>query len=258
MKNSFVRYSGTCPRISVSLGLCGALVFVLLALQLGCSSKGQQQPKSASAVPVTVTRAVVKEMPVEVSAIGNVQPVVGVAIRSQVTGRMLRLNFKEGNYVRKGQLLFSLDSRPFVEAVKEAQANVQHDISAVATAQAVLMKDTAQAKYAAVEASRYDILMKEGVVSKEDGEQFKANADAYAATLKADGSNIETARSQARQTQAALDNAKVQLSYTQLRGLLFSQLITLYITPVIYIYLDSLQEKLSRHSSPLGAAELSN
>jgi len=202
----------------MSLCLWGALIFVLLALQTACSSNGQQQPKSVAAVPVTVTKAVAKEMPVEVSAIGNVQPVVGVSIRSQVTGRLLRVNFKEGDYVRKGELLFSLDSRPFVEAVKEAQANLQHDISAVAQAQAVLVKDTAQAKYAAIEATRYDILMKEGVVSKEQGEQFKANADSYTATLNADRSSIETARAQARQSQAALDNAKVQLSYCQLRS----------------------------------------
>jgi multidrug efflux system membrane fusion protein len=202
----------------MSLCLWGALVFVLLALQTACSSNGQQQPKSVPAIPVTVTKAVAKEMPVEVSAIGNVQPVVGVSIRSQVTGRMLKVNFKEGDYVRKGELLFSLDSRPFVEAVKEAQANLQHDVSGVATAQANLVKDTAQAKYAAIEATRYDILMKEGVVSKEQGEQFKANADSYTATLNADRSSIETARALARQSQATLDNAKVQLSYCQLRS----------------------------------------
>ena len=198
--------------------LWGALVFILLALQMACSSKGQQQPKAAPAIPVTVTKSITKEMPIEVTAIGNVQPVVGVAIRSQVTGRMLKVNFKEGDYVRKGDLLFTLDSRPFVEAVKEAQANLQHAISGVATAQAVLGKDTAQQKYAATEAGRYDVLMKEGVVSKEQAEQFKANADSYNATLNADRSSIETARSQVRQSQAALDNTKVQLSYTQLRS----------------------------------------
>jgi multidrug efflux system membrane fusion protein len=218
MKNRYVQYSRTCFRILLSLCLCGALSFVLFALQTACSSSGQQQPKSAAAVPVTVTKAIVKEMPVEITAIGNVQPVVGVAIRSQVTGRMLRVNFKEGDYVRKGELLFSLDSRPFDEALKGAQANLQHDISAIAQAQAVLEKDAAQAKYAAVEATRYNILMNEGVVSQEDGEQFKANADAFGATLKADGSNIDTARAQMRQSQAAVDNARVQLSYTQLRS----------------------------------------
>jgi multidrug efflux system membrane fusion protein len=217
MKNRYVQYSSTCFWISMSLCLWGALVLVLLGLQTACSSNGQQ-PKSVAAIPVTVTKSVAKEMPVEVNAIGNVQPVVGVAIRSQVTGRMLRVNFKEGDYVRKGQLLFSLDSRPFVEAVKQAQANLQHDIAGVGQAQAILVKDTAQAKYAAIEASRYDILMKQGVVSKEQGEQFKANADSYTATLNADHSSIETARAQVRQSQAALDNAKVQLSYCQLRS----------------------------------------
>jgi multidrug efflux system membrane fusion protein len=218
MKNSYVPCSSTYFRISMSLCLWGALVFTLLTLQMACSSKGQQQPKGPPAIPVTVTKSVAKEMPIEVTAIGNVQPVVGVAIRSQVTGRMLKVNFKEGDYVAKGQLLFSLDSRPFVEAVKQAQANLQHDIAGVGQAQAVLVKDTAQQKYAAIEATRYDILMKEGVVSKEQGEQFKANADSYSATLNADRSNIETARAQVRQSQAALDNTKVQLSYTQLRS----------------------------------------
>jgi multidrug efflux system membrane fusion protein len=218
MKNRCVENSRHCFRSAVSLCFCGALIFVLLAFQTACSSKGQAQPKSSAAVPVAVAKVVAKEMPVEINAIGNVQTVSGVSIRSQVTGRVLKVNFKEGDYVKKGELLFTIDSRPFDEAVKEAQANLQHDISAVAAAQAALAKDAAQAKYAATEANRYDILMKEGVVSKEDGEQFKANADAYAATLKADDSNIETARAQVRQSQAAVDNAKVQLSYCQLRA----------------------------------------
>jgi multidrug efflux system membrane fusion protein len=218
MKYRYVQYSWSCFRTSMSLCLLGALIFVLLTLQTACSSSGQQQPKAAAAVPVTVTRAVAKEMPVDINAIGNVQTVLGVSIRPQVTGQVLKVNFKEGDYVKKGELLFTLDSRPFAEAVKEAQASLQHDISGVAQAQAVLAKDTAQAKYAATEANRYDVLMKEGVVSKEQAEQFKANADAYTATLKADGSSIETARAQVRQSQAAVDNAKVQLSYCQLRS----------------------------------------
>jgi len=187
-------------------------------LQTACSSKAEAPLKPAAAVPVTVAKVVAKEMPIEINAIGNVQTVDNVSVRSQITGRVLKVNFKEGDYVKKGQLLFTLDSRPFVEAVKEAQANLQHDISAVAQNQATLEKDTAQANYAAVEAGRYDLLMKEGVVSREEGEQFKANADANAATLKADRSNIETAKAQVRQSQAAVDNAKVQLSYCQLRS----------------------------------------
>jgi multidrug efflux system membrane fusion protein len=198
--------------------LGGALILVLLVFQAACSSNGQGQPKPAAAVPVMVTKVVAKQMPVDINAIGNVQTVVGVSIRPQVTGRVLKVNFKEGDYVKKGELLFTIDSRPFDEALKEAQASLQHDISGVAQAQAVLAKDTAQAKYAATEANRYDVLMKEGVVSKEQAEQFTANADAYAATLKADGSSIETARAQVRQSQAAVDNAKVQLSYCQLRS----------------------------------------
>ncbi len=218
MKNKVSEYSWNSLRGAVSLCFCGVLFFSLLALQSACTSKGQEPPKSSAAVPVTVTKVVAKEMPVEINAIGNVQTVSGVSIRSQVAGRVLKVNFKEGDYVKKGELLFTIDSRPFDEAVKEAQANLQHDISAVAATQAALAKDAAQAKYASVEANRYDVLMKEGVVSKEDGEQFKANADAYAATLKADGSNIETARAQVRQSQAAVDNAKVQLSYCQIRS----------------------------------------
>lgn len=217
MNNKYLQYFWTRFRNS-GVWRCRAVIFALLALQTACSSSGRDQPKAAAAVPVVVTKAVAKEMPVEINAIGNVQTVVGVSVRSQVTGRVLEVNFKEGDYVKKGELLFTIDSRPFDESVKEAQANLQHDLSAVAQAQAVLGKDTAQAKYAATEANRYDVLMKEGVVSKEDGEQFKANADAYAATLKADSSAIETARAQVRQSQAAFDNARVQLSYCQIRS----------------------------------------
>src|SRR6185295_14043873 len=177
MKKGWAQNFQKSFRVSMSLYFGGTLILVWLVFQTACSSS-QQQPKPSAAVPVTVTKVVAKEMPVEINAIGNVQTVSGVSIRSQVTGRVLKVNFKEGDFVKKGQLLFTIDSRPFVEALKEAQANLQHDLSAVAAAQAALAKDTAQAKYAAVEESRYDVLMKEGVVYKEDGEQFKANADA--------------------------------------------------------------------------------
>jgi membrane fusion protein, multidrug efflux system len=204
--------------IDLNVLVGGALIFALLVFQAACSSSSKEPPKPAATIPVTVAKVVAKEMPVEINAIGNVQTVVGVSVRSQVTGRVLTVNFKEGDYVKKGELLFTIDSRPFEEALKEAQANLQHDMSAVAQAQAVLAKDAAQAKYAATEANRYDILMTEGVVSKEQAEQFKANAEAYTATLHADDANIETARAQVRQSQAAVDNAKVQLSYCRIRS----------------------------------------
>src|SRR4030095_3743551 len=92
-----------------------ALLLTSGLLSADCKKGQQTQPNNS--VPVSVDRAVQKVVPVEIRAIGNVQAVTSVSVRAQVTGRLMLVHFKEGDNVRKGQLLFTLDTRPFEEAV---------------------------------------------------------------------------------------------------------------------------------------------
>jgi len=141
--------------------------------------------RSREAVPVLVATATQKTMPLQIRAVGNVEAYSTVAVKSQVTGVLTQAHFKEGDNVKKGQLLFTIDPRPFEAALKQAEAN--------------LARDTAQLQNSREQARRYAELVKKEYVSKEQYDQIRANADAAEAVVQAD--------------QAGVENAKVQLSY---------------------------------------------
>ena len=156
------------------------LLFALCA----CSAK-KDPPKTPPPVPVTVATSVLKTVPVQIKAIGNVEAFNTVSIKAQVNGAIARVHFREGDDVRKGALLFTIDPRPFDAALKQAEA--------------ALAKDRAQAKYAREQVGRYAALLKDGIVTQDQHDQLAANADAYDAAIAAD--------------RAAVDNARIQLGY---------------------------------------------
>src|ERR1700694_618440 len=117
-----------------------ALIF--LALAVGCSEKQSvQATKQVPAAPVTVATVTERSMPVEVRAIGNVEAIATVSIKPQISGQLIGVHFKEGDYVKKGQLLFTIDRAPFEAAMRQAEAT--------------LAKDLAQAENAKIDAERY-------------------------------------------------------------------------------------------------------
>jgi multidrug efflux system membrane fusion protein len=141
--------------------------------------------RSREAVPVLIATATQKTMPLQIRAVGNVEAYSTVSVKSQVTGVLTQAHFKEGQNVKKGQLLFTIDPRPFEAALKQAEAN--------------LARDVAQLQNSREQARRYAELVKKQYVSQEQYDQIRANADAAEAVVQAD--------------QAAVENAKVQLSY---------------------------------------------
>ena len=142
-------------------------------------------PPAPSAVPVLAATVEQRDVPQQVRAIGNVEPYSTVSVKTQITGELTGVFFKEGEDVKKGQLLFELDKRPFEAALKQAEG--------------MLAKDEAQAVNARVQARRYEELYKAGVVSKETNDQAQSSADALDAAVTAD--------------RAAVQNARVQLIY---------------------------------------------
>jgi len=182
------------PRASAA-GLRGLACAALLALLPSCSgtSSGQPDPKNAKAgpaVPVTVGTVVRQSAPVQLSAIGNVQAFSTVTVRALVEGTLTEVHFTEGQHVRKGDLLFTIDPRPFEVQLKQAEA--------------ALARDKAQAELARQEATRYEGLAAKNYVSREQADQTRAAADAAEATLLAD--------------QASVENARLQLDYCSIRS----------------------------------------
>jgi multidrug efflux system membrane fusion protein len=159
-----------------------------------------------------------KDVPVEVQVIGNVEAYSTISVKAQVGGQLTSVSFQEGDYVKSGALLFTIDQRPLEAALNLAIANGAKDEAALGQAQANLSRDTAQNKYTEANASRYAELFQAGVVSKDQSEQLRASADASGQALAADKAAIASAQAAIGASKAAVDNARVQLSYTGIRS----------------------------------------
>src|SRR5262245_63261999 len=128
-------------------------------------------PPPSPGVPVVVAKVSEKLMPVEVASVGNVEPLSTVAIKAQVSGELLQVHFKEGDFVRKGQLLFTIDSRSFQGTVGTMEANIAKDQAQLKQAEANLARDTAQLEYTQAEARRYANLLQQGLISTDSSQQ---------------------------------------------------------------------------------------
>lgn len=183
------RISVPNPALSHPFSRVLLLALLTAPMAAGCSNQ-TEKPKAKPPAPVTVARAVQKDVPAELRAIGNVEPYATVALKSRVAGIITRVHFKEGDDVAKGALLFTIDPRPFQASLAQAQAN--------------LARDVASANNAREQAKRYASLWQEGIVTREQYDQLQANADSLAASVAS--------------LRAAVDNAKLQLDYCFIRS----------------------------------------
>lgn len=164
--------------------LAWIVVFLLLFAVAGCS-RAKVESANRPPVPVRVATAVRKTVPLDVHVIGAGEAYSTVSIKAQVSGELVGVHFREGDFVKKGQLLFTIDRRPFDAALQQAEAN--------------LARDKAQATNARQQAQRYEKLYQEGVASREQYDQLQTSADAGDAAVRAD--------------EAAVAFAKLQLQY---------------------------------------------
>ncbi len=195
------------------------VALALLTIQ-GCTSKvaATSNRKGEGAVPVVTAKASHRDVPIEVQVIGNVEALSTIAVKAQVGGELTLVSFHEGDFVKKGELLFTIDQRPMEAVVKQAEASIARDNAGLNLAQANLARDEANEQYARAQAARYLKLFQEGVMSKEQTDQLQASADALAQSVNADKAAIESAKAQIGASKAMLENAKVQLGYTTIRS----------------------------------------
>jgi multidrug efflux system membrane fusion protein len=182
----------------------------------GGKGKGKGKGKNAGggAVPVVVAKSSLKNVPIEISPVGNVEAYSVVTVRAQTGGMITKINFQEGDYVKKDDVLFLIDRKPLEGQMKSAVANLQKSTALELQAEANLNRDAANAKYAREQADRYLKLVEQGIFAKEQGEQLKSNADAQAQLLEADKAAINSAKAQMEADQSAINNLNIQLGYT--------------------------------------------
>jgi multidrug efflux system membrane fusion protein len=175
------------PALVAAVAAMPALVAGVAAI----SCKGSaQQGRGPEALPVTVASVQKKDVPLLVRAIGSVEPMESVQIRSQVAGELVGVHFREGQEVKKGDLLFTIDPRPYRAALLQAQG--------------ALARDRARAHDAEATAKRLESLVKKEYVTQQQAESARAESNAAQATLTADD--------------AAVESASLSLAYCQIKA----------------------------------------
>src|SRR3989449_2368598 len=210
-----MRYTqGVSSRFQTWLYLLG----LTTAVFTGCTNKAAQQGFERPPAPVSVTEAVMQDVPNYIDAIGKTVAREVVSIQPQVSGRITKIHFTDGANVKKGDMLFTIDTRPFEANLRQAAANVSRDSALKKQAEANLAREIAQAKWGETQVNRYRQLVQQGVVPREQFEQLSANQDSLNANVGAARAAVHSADEAIKVDTAAIESAKVQLSYCLIRS----------------------------------------
>src|SRR3989442_12781359 len=198
------------------------LVLVLIFLWRFLGDRSSQRTAGAGGrsdvVPVEMAAVTQRDVPTVLKAIGNVEPLSTIAVRSQVEGTLQSVSFVPGQEVKKGAVLFQIDSRPLQAALSQAEANVLKAMAQVRQGQDIVAKDEAIANNDRVIAKRDANLLEAGVIAREQHDNDEAKLKADEATVRADQSAVANLQAAQKAEQAAVENARVQLSYTTIRA----------------------------------------
>ena len=165
------------------------LTLALIAIA-GCSHGPVDTFGEREAVPILAAKVVQKTVSDTIRAIGRVEAFSTVDVKAQINGQVMQVHFRQGQDVKQGDPLFTIDPRPFQAALEQAQAN--------------LAKDRAQYRQAAADERRYATLLKQNVSSRQQYDQVEATAAALSASIQAD--------------EAAVQTARLNLEYTEIRA----------------------------------------
>ena len=191
-------------------------LLLLLAFALSCTREATPPAAPAPAQAVRTIQATAADVPLEIAAIGNVEASATIDVKARVTAPVLEVHFTEGQDVRQGQLLFTLDAEPFLRQLAEIEANIARDQANAKQAEANINRDQSIAKNLAAIAHRSRQLQKEGILSREQADQAATNADAANAALAAGRAAVESARAAERANRARLQETRLLVDYSKI------------------------------------------
>ena len=172
---------------------------LVISSSIGCRGK---TPDSMPAPTVQVAQVVQKDVPIYGEWIGTLDGYTNADVRAQVTGYLLRQGYQEGAFVRKGQLLFEIDPRPFQAALDQAEGQLAQATANLANAEAVQGRTQ-------LDVERYTPLAREQAASQQDLDNSVQNNLAAKAT-------VATAKAQIKTSEAAVETARINLNFTRL------------------------------------------
>jgi RND family efflux transporter MFP subunit len=180
----------------------GAVCLIVVGLIIGAVRPKHVAGAQPPVPEVEVVQVEQKDVPVYGEWIGTLDGLVNADVRAQVTGYLLQQAYKEGAFVRKGDLLFQIDPRPFQAAVDQAQGQLAQARANLANAEAVQRRTE-------LDVNRYTPLAREQAASQQDLDNAVQNNLAAKAT-------VETAKAQIQTYEAAVETAKINLDFTRL------------------------------------------
>lgn len=205
-----MKHCGTLSLFTVPL--LGTLICLPIA---SCTRVAVKANAAAiEAIPVRAVRAVSEDVPLEMAAVGNVEAMESVDVKSRVAGQINRVAFAEGQSVSKGQLLFSIDRQTIERQMLEEQANLERDIAMEQQARAVAARDAAAEKQSLSEADVARQLGTLGVISGQRVSQLVTASDSAQSSLQADQAAAAAAAGTIRADRARLAETQLQLRFT--------------------------------------------
>jgi multidrug efflux system membrane fusion protein len=198
------------------MAACGISALSVIA----CSS-GNAKPDQSSVGPAVAVRLVSAnraDSPLEVAAIGNVEAITSVDVKSRVTAPVTRVYFSEGQEVKKNDLLFDLDAETYNRQIAEIEANIARDVATEKQSVANAAKDEVTLGNARLVADRAKQLRSGGILSQEQTDQAVTTADAASAALEADRAALESAKAAEKADRARLEETRLLMEYTHIRA----------------------------------------
>src|SRR5882757_10291062 len=185
------------------LWIAGALFLVVIGIVIGATRPKRASGTASGGSPeVQVVPVEQKDVPIYGEWIGTLDGFSNADVRAQITGYIMRQGYQEGAFVKKGQLLFEIDPRPFQAALDQAQGQLAQATAALANAEAVQGRTE-------LDVNRYTPLAREQAASQQDLDNAVQNNLAAKAT-------VATAEAQIKSAEAAVETAKINLDFTRL------------------------------------------
>ena len=217
----------------LQIGPATGCLMLVVVLVLGCSRPGEA-PQAAAPLDVEVAQVEQQDVPIQSEWIGTLDGMINAEIRAQVSGYLLNQNYTEGSFVRKGQILFEIDARPFQAAVdhangdlSKAQAQLTQADGQLLQSQAQLTQSEANQGKTQLDVNRYTPLAREKAVTDQELDNAVQANLAALAQVKASSAGIETAKAAivaakagVAAAEAAVQSAELNLSFTKITSLI--------------------------------------
>jgi membrane fusion protein, multidrug efflux system len=203
----------TTVKTSFVLPLVGSLLCLPLT---SCNRIGTKaDAATAEVVPVRAARAITEDVPLEIPAVGHVEAINSVEVKSRVAGVVTRVGFQDGQNVAKGQILFTIDPSALERQAAEQRFDLERDQAMEQQARAVVARDVASQKQNQSEANVAVKLGELGVISGQRVNELVTASDTSRAELRSDQAAVDAAAAATRADRARLAQTDLQLNFTQ-------------------------------------------